>query len=713
MYLTKDRRILVPKASIDFDGLQSMLHSQVHHSLGQQLEFAVQHHYHGLQLFKGKQGLSSSVHPAPNGRGLGEIVTHGADGCGGGKCGACEGNCNSDSDCAPGLYCFQRGGNEPLIGCTGTAGTTGWNYCLPRIGEIVTHTGCYGSGTCGVCEGDCNSDSDCAPGLYCFDRDGDEPIIGCAGTASTGWDYCLPRIGEIVTHTDCYGSGTCGVCEGDCNSDSDCAPGLYCLQRYGASLIPGCAGAGPAAGWDYCMPLARTPIVWVAPATSDTTPTITQHVAVEAGMVYEVAVEILRNDLGDASEKVAWIKIDDQEITGGEGCKPDGGDYDCTFFACPEPKVPRHTATSSSMKIELNLVGHSHDCDCDLTQLQRPDECQCTDQAGWRDIYGSDCSIYEAHRRCEDGQVTSHGLHAGDGPNRVADLIEWGGANTACCVCGGGQTPPAAQTPVSQTIPAGCETGYAGSGPIECSKENTIAGRTAVWAVARITLTPVGSLPPPPPPAPPKESFPMVGNCAEGAAYASSAWTLALPSAGKGFENGQRPEEVGVKYYHWVSKAWFLCMKEHEDTQFVSVSNEAGYQCYANAWCTSKPDNEVEASTMTFDASTRPPTASGWHNLMELFPVTQLMLNIEVNMSSTISMKFESDELVVSTDLFKPLLPAIREVLAGSAAIGIPGTFGTHQMFPIGHAPSTRDAPADPASVRPFLPMRRVPVSQG
>merc|ERR1712048_404906 len=41
---------------------------------------------------------------------------------------ACEGDCDRDEDCAGSLVCFQRGGTEPVPGCTGT-GTSDFDYC--------------------------------------------------------------------------------------------------------------------------------------------------------------------------------------------------------------------------------------------------------------------------------------------------------------------------------------------------------------------------------------------------------------------------------------------------------------------------------------------------------------------------------------------------------------------------------------------------------
>ena len=53
---------------------------------------------------------------------------------------------------------------------------------------------------CGVCEGDCDHDSDCAFGLRCFQRDGSGyDVPGCIaqqarevkGMGKNNWDYCI------------------------------------------------------------------------------------------------------------------------------------------------------------------------------------------------------------------------------------------------------------------------------------------------------------------------------------------------------------------------------------------------------------------------------------------------------------------------------------------------------------------------------------------
>ena len=47
-------------------------------------------------------------------------------------------------------------------------------------------------------------------------------------------------------------NGSCGLCEGDCDSDADCGGGLRCFQRDNLEAVPGCMGSGHGA-WDYCI----------------------------------------------------------------------------------------------------------------------------------------------------------------------------------------------------------------------------------------------------------------------------------------------------------------------------------------------------------------------------------------------------------------------------------------------------------------------------
>jgi hypothetical protein len=85
-------------------------------------------------------------------------------------------------------------------------------------------------------------------------------------------------------------------------------------------------------------------------------------------MWYDLKVEILRNDLGGAHERVSSIKLDGTTVG---SCNPDGGDYDCTFYDCESAVTQkRYTPASNTIDVELIYTGHSHDCDCDTSNWQ-------------------------------------------------------------------------------------------------------------------------------------------------------------------------------------------------------------------------------------------------------------------------------------------------------------------------------------------------------
>ena len=185
-------------------------------------------------------------------------------------CGLCQGDCDNDDDCEGGLKCLQRGGFESVPGCSGL-GRRGYDYCYPASlepepssGPELIYTGeCTSVGSCGVCEGDCDEDWNCGPGLSCFHRSGLERIPGCSGLGESGVDYCFrdPQVRASPPSDDpvlryvgqCSSGSPCGVCEGDCDGDNDCGPGLRCIFRGSFESVPGCSGLGIRAA-DYCYP---------------------------------------------------------------------------------------------------------------------------------------------------------------------------------------------------------------------------------------------------------------------------------------------------------------------------------------------------------------------------------------------------------------------------------------------------------------------------
>jgi hypothetical protein len=86
------------------------------------------------------------------------------------------------------------------------------------------------------------------------------------------------------------------------------------------------------------------------------------------GARYTIGVEVLRNDLGHDSEYVKSVTVGGTNL--GE-CKPDGGDYDCTFFQCPFNTMTVVTASASgTVPVSMVFTGHSWDCDCDTSSWE-------------------------------------------------------------------------------------------------------------------------------------------------------------------------------------------------------------------------------------------------------------------------------------------------------------------------------------------------------
>eukprot|EP00931_Biecheleriopsis_adriatica_P060751 TRINITY_DN36495_c0_g1_i1.p1 TRINITY_DN36495_c0_g1~~TRINITY_DN36495_c0_g1_i1.p1 ORF type:complete len:2641 (-),score=486.46 TRINITY_DN36495_c0_g1_i1:92-6985(-) len=228
----------------------------------------------------------------------------------------CQGDCDTDDDCAGGLMCFQRSGHTDIPGCKGD-GTSGWDYCIapyhftlpvstpgnwkPTMaeceGECISDATCDsglkcwtsnspvpgcsgdpngkkycydpsklksvdespgGSGKAPLfeCQGDCDTDDECYGHLKCFQSNVATPYVpNCGGTASSGADYCYdPNFAGLKDYNQKGNPISNGVnCEGDCDSDSECASGYKCFQRSSTENAPGCTDKLPASGFDTCF----------------------------------------------------------------------------------------------------------------------------------------------------------------------------------------------------------------------------------------------------------------------------------------------------------------------------------------------------------------------------------------------------------------------------------------------------------------------------
>ena len=75
--------------------------------------------------------------------------------------------------------------------------------------------------------------------------------------ADTKWFYCDKYTNDMPpplrkSEAMCLPGSPCGECEGDCNSDEDCAGHLKCKERGGYEEVPGCLGSSAAVAQDYC-----------------------------------------------------------------------------------------------------------------------------------------------------------------------------------------------------------------------------------------------------------------------------------------------------------------------------------------------------------------------------------------------------------------------------------------------------------------------------
>ena len=127
------------------------------------------------------------------------------------------------------------------------------------------NNGCTSTKKCGTCQGDCDSDADCFSGLKCFQRSHSSVLVpGCKkfGITDDGvnddghaTDYCY-NPGSLVNKgvNGCTNAAKCGKCQGDCDSDAQCATGLKCYQRNDQKAVTGCdpGGSGDTTGYDYC-----------------------------------------------------------------------------------------------------------------------------------------------------------------------------------------------------------------------------------------------------------------------------------------------------------------------------------------------------------------------------------------------------------------------------------------------------------------------------
>jgi len=157
-----------------------------------------------------------------------------------------------------------------------TTSSTGPDEPFGPIQYVGNEGGFFADYPLGVCQGDCDDDSDCLPGLYCFQRTNpfDDRAPDCTGGDSLGlsFDVCvyntssglpLPTyptvdyfgaIEYVGNDGTWYSSYPLGVCLGDCDTDDDCEDGLLCHHRTANNFVPGCTGGEEeSSSADFCI----------------------------------------------------------------------------------------------------------------------------------------------------------------------------------------------------------------------------------------------------------------------------------------------------------------------------------------------------------------------------------------------------------------------------------------------------------------------------
>ena len=210
-----------------------------------------------------EQGLPKGAPGAANGQ---------LDFCTGGTaCTQGEGDCDADSECAPGLVCGYDNLERFLPGACSGCDACVLSHCrdgIQNAGETGTDCGGADCGACLTCpvtpngavdhcttncpcpagEGDCDVNADCAAGLvcgqtlgpqfqmphghgvcvaqHCADRtqNADETGIDCGGADCGSCTVCPTTPGPNTCSPTCR----CPAGLGDCDADRECQPGLVC-----------------------------------------------------------------------------------------------------------------------------------------------------------------------------------------------------------------------------------------------------------------------------------------------------------------------------------------------------------------------------------------------------------------------------------------------------------------------------------------------------
>ena len=164
----------------------------------------------------------------------------------------CEGDCDSDSDCDAGLVCFERDAFMAVPGCEGGESFSSLSdFCIedPNATTKTPST----APTARSLQPSLSSSPSALPSISTAPSISSLPTSSPVTMEPTQY---VPKLLEVVGNDGSPGSAfPLGLCQGDCDDDSDCDWGLYCVQRSNRDdPVPGC-DISASSDRDFCAPL--------------------------------------------------------------------------------------------------------------------------------------------------------------------------------------------------------------------------------------------------------------------------------------------------------------------------------------------------------------------------------------------------------------------------------------------------------------------------
>jgi hypothetical protein len=181
--------------------------------------------------------------------------------------GLCEGHCKDDTECQEGLFCFQRDPNEPIPGCLGgETDTRQISYCTDV--RRVENASSEANASMPM-QSNLRSTTRLRATAPSNPTSATRVLIDQNSLLPPSNPTAVPRQIYAYFGRPPANAFPLGLCKGDCKDDSECQEGLYCFQRGPNTPVPGCIGGEKdRSRTDYCTDTAPQ-----APMTSPPPPT--------------------------------------------------------------------------------------------------------------------------------------------------------------------------------------------------------------------------------------------------------------------------------------------------------------------------------------------------------------------------------------------------------------------------------------------------------